>query len=190
MSPFSSTRPDATAASSVSAPARSCNITGNVTASSATAGVTGSGTATRWSSRGSYGPGHNNTPSFAWRTAAREPSGVEACWARPVSALVRVGGVLLTYGIAKRLYGRTAGIVAAIVLGSCFQFIAAGRFGTSDMLLTFFLSGTPYPYRPAQDHPPGRAPRAWSCVCSSSGGARDLGRPLRYCSGGRAGSLR
>ena len=100
-----------------------------------------------------YVPWYNKPPLYIWMTAALYHFGVNAFWARAVSALAGVGVVLLTYAIAKRLYGRTAGIVAAIVLGSCFQFIAAGRFGTSDMLLTFFLYASLYAYLQAREHP-------------------------------------
>ena len=100
-----------------------------------------------------YVPWYNKPPLYIWLTAPLYHFGVTAFWARAVSALAGVGVVLLTYAIARRFYGRTAGIVAAIVLGSCFQFIAAGRFGTSDMLLTFFLYASLYAYLRAREHP-------------------------------------
>ncbi len=93
-----------------------------------------------------YLPWFNKAPFYIWLTAALYPFGVNAFWARAVSALAGVGVVLITYAIGQRLYGRRIGLSSAIVLGSCYQFIAAGRFGTSDMLLTLFLYAGLYAY--------------------------------------------
>src|SRR5207248_10106952 len=92
-------------------------------------------------------------PLYIWMTAALYPLGVNAFWARAMSALAGVGCILITYGIGNRLYGRLVGIGSAIVLASCYQFIAAGRFGTSDMLLTFFLYAGLYAYLQSREHP-------------------------------------
>ena len=66
--------------------------------------------------------------------------------------MVAVGTILITYGIGNRFCGRLVGIGSAVVLASCYQFIAAGRFGTSDMLLTFFLYGGLYAYVQTREH--------------------------------------
>jgi len=93
-----------------------------------------------------YLPWFNKAPLYIWLTAPLYTFGVNAFWARAVSALAGVGVILLSYAIGKRLYGRPVGVGSAIVLGSCYQFIAAGRFGTSDMLLTLFLYAGLYAY--------------------------------------------
>jgi 4-amino-4-deoxy-L-arabinose transferase-like glycosyltransferase len=100
-----------------------------------------------------YLPWFNKAPLYVWLTAALYPLGVNAFWARAVSALAGVGVILLTYAIGRRLYGRLAGLGAAIVIGSCYQFIAAGRFGTSDMLLTLFLYAGLYAYLQVRERP-------------------------------------
>jgi 4-amino-4-deoxy-L-arabinose transferase-like glycosyltransferase len=100
-----------------------------------------------------YLPWFNKAPLYIWMTAALYPLGVNAFWARAVSALAGVGVILITYSIGQRLYGRLVGIGSAIVLGSCYQFVAAGRFGTSDMLLTFFLYAGLYAYLQARERP-------------------------------------
>lgn len=99
-----------------------------------------------------YLPWFNKAPLYIWMTAALYPLGVNAFWARAVSALAAVGTILITYGIGNRFYGRLVGIGSAVVLASCYQFIAAGRFGTSDMLLTFFLYGGLYAYVQTREH--------------------------------------
>ena len=100
-----------------------------------------------------YLPWFNKAPLYIWMTAALYPLGVNAFWARAVSALAGVGCILITYGIGNRLYGRLVGVGSAVVLASCYQFIAAGRFGTSDMLLTFFLYAGLYAYLQSREHP-------------------------------------
>jgi 4-amino-4-deoxy-L-arabinose transferase-like glycosyltransferase len=100
-----------------------------------------------------YLPWFNKAPLYIWLTAAVYPFGVNAFWARAVSAAAGVGVILITYAIGRRLYGRLVGIGSAIVLGSSYQFIAAGRFGTSDMLLTLFLYAGLYAYLRVRDIP-------------------------------------
>src|SRR5438105_3261407 len=100
-----------------------------------------------------YLPWYNKPPLYIWLTALLYPLGVNAFWARAVSALSGVGVILITYAIGRRLYGRLVGIGSAMVLGSCYQFIAAGRFGTSDMLLTLFLYASLYAYLRTSEKP-------------------------------------
>jgi len=100
-----------------------------------------------------YVPWFNKPPLYIWLTAGLFHFGASAFWARAVSALAAVGVVLITYAIGKRFYGRLAGVTAAVVTCSCYQVLAAARFGTSDMLLTFFLYATLYAYLEARDRP-------------------------------------
>ena len=100
-----------------------------------------------------YLPWFNKAPLYIWLTATLYPFGVNAFWARAVSALAGVGVILITYAIGRRLYGRLVGLGSAVVLGSCYQFIAAGRFGTSDVLLTLFLYAGLYAYLRTRERP-------------------------------------
>lgn len=100
-----------------------------------------------------YVPWFNKPPLYIWLTAGLFHFGASAFWARAISALAAVGVVLITYAIGKRFYGRLAGVTAAVVTCSCYQFLAAARFGTSDMLLTLFLYASLYAYLEARDRP-------------------------------------
>src|SRR5471030_1020796 len=58
-------------------------------------------------------------PLVYWVTAASEAIFGQNEWAvRAVPALFAALGVLLTYAVARRLHGRTAGLAAAAVLGT------------------------------------------------------------------------
>ncbi len=56
------------------------------------------------------------------------------------SALLATTGVLLTYQVARRLWGQRAGIVAGVVLATCAEWWQAGTDTQVDMTLAFFVS--------------------------------------------------
>ncbi|HEY1234247.1 MAG TPA: glycosyltransferase family 39 protein [Candidatus Binatia bacterium] len=56
------------------------------------------------------------------------------------SALLATAGVLLTYRVAARLWGRTAAIVSGVVLVTCSEWWQAGTETQVDMTLAFFVS--------------------------------------------------
>ena len=64
--------------------------------------------------------------------------GVTEFAARLPSAVLAVGSVLLTYGIAKRLFDSSVALLAAIALSSCIMFGVAARAATPDSVLIFF----------------------------------------------------
>jgi len=59
-----------------------------------------------------------------------------------VPALFALGGVLLTYAAARRLYGRTAGRMAAIVLGTSLLYFVLGHILILDMAVSVLMSVT------------------------------------------------
>ncbi len=59
--------------------------------------------------------------------------------ARLWSALTGVLGVALAWYAGRRLLGATAGLYAAVVLGSCLMYVVVGHLNTLDMGLTLFL---------------------------------------------------
>ena len=64
-------------------------------------------------------------------------------WAvRAVPALFALGGVLLAYTAARRIYGRAAGIGAALVLGSSLLYFALARFLILDMAVSVLMSAS------------------------------------------------
>jgi len=56
------------------------------------------------------------------------------------SALLATVGVLVTYRVATRLWGRTAGIVSGVVLVTCSEWWEAGTEAQVDMTLALFVS--------------------------------------------------
>jgi 4-amino-4-deoxy-L-arabinose transferase-like glycosyltransferase len=65
--------------------------------------------------------------------------GVSEFTVRLPSALFAIGGVLLCYMYVRRLFGNAIGFLAALVLGTSFQYLQAGTGARVDMTLTFFL---------------------------------------------------
>lgn len=62
--------------------------------------------------------------------------------ARAVPALFGLGGVLLTYAAARRLYGRGAGLASAFVLGLSILHFALSRILILDMAVSVLMTGT------------------------------------------------
>src|SRR5262252_8113968 len=59
--------------------------------------------------------------------------------ARLWSALTGILGIGLAWFAGRRLFGRTAGLYAALVLGSSMMYVVVGHMNTLDMGLTLFL---------------------------------------------------
>lgn len=62
--------------------------------------------------------------------------------ARFPSALLGLGGVLLTYCLGRRVFGRREGLYGSLVLASSLGYLALGRVNSIDMTLTFFITAT------------------------------------------------
>lgn len=87
-----------------------------------------------------YSPWFHKPPLFMWLTALSfSIGGVTVVAARMVSAFSAVAVVLLTYFLGKKLGGRAQGILSALVLLTTQHFVGAGRFGTTDVLLTLWI---------------------------------------------------
>ena len=80
--------------------------------------------------------------------------------ARAVPAWFALGGVLLTYGAARRLYGRPAGVASAVVLGTSLLYFGTGRFLVLDMPVSVLMSATLFCFILGVGEPPG-ARRRW-----------------------------
>ncbi len=65
--------------------------------------------------------------------------GVNEWTVRLPSALCAIGGMLACYLYVRRLFDQRAGLVAALLLGTTFQYVQAGTGARVDMTLTFFL---------------------------------------------------
>lgn len=55
------------------------------------------------------------------------------------SALLAIGGILICYGYLTQFFNRRIAVMAAIILGSSFQYVQAGTAARVDMTLTFFM---------------------------------------------------
>lgn len=60
--------------------------------------------------------------------------------ARFPSALLGLGGVLLTYFFGRRVFGRREGLYSAVILGSSLGYLVLGRMNSIDMTLTFCMA--------------------------------------------------
>ncbi len=100
-------------------------------------------------------------PLGYWVTAASEDLFGQNEWAvRAVPVLFAVMGALLTYAAARRLQGRTAGLVAAIVLGTSVLWFVIGHIPILDMAVSVYMAATLFCFLLAVREPPG-ARRRW-----------------------------
>jgi 4-amino-4-deoxy-L-arabinose transferase-like glycosyltransferase len=75
--------------------------------------------------------------------------------ARAMPALFGVGGVLLTYAAARRLCGRRAGILSAVVLGTSVLYLALTRVLILDLAVSVLMSATLFLFILGIREPPG-----------------------------------
>ena len=82
-------------------------------------------------------------PLQYWATATAYETFGKANWtARLWSALTGLFGVAITFFIARRIYGTSAGIAAAAILASSLWYFAIAHINTLDMGLTCFMTLT------------------------------------------------
>ena len=80
--------------------------------------------------------------------------------ARLTPALFGLGAVLLTYAATRRLHGRTAGIAAAVVLGTSLLHFVLSRILLLDMAVSALIAATLFCFILAVREPPGPRRRA------------------------------
>jgi 4-amino-4-deoxy-L-arabinose transferase-like glycosyltransferase len=94
-----------------------------------------------------YQPWFEKPPLFIWVTAFfYRLFGVSEFWARAPSALSGVALIGVTYLIGKFIYGERVGLLAAVILSTCYHFLSFSRFGTTDVMLTLFTYLAVYGY--------------------------------------------
>ena len=82
-------------------------------------------------------------PLVYWTTAALESVfGFNEWSVRAVPAIFAVAGILLTYAAARRLHGRTAGLLAALVLGTSLLWFVVGHIPILDTAMAVCMSAT------------------------------------------------
>lgn len=82
-------------------------------------------------------------PLMYWAVAAcLRLFGPDETSLRAMPALFAVGGLLLTYAAARRLYGREAGLASAVVLGTSLLYFTIGHILLLDMAVSVLMSAT------------------------------------------------
>jgi len=71
--------------------------------------------------------------------ASLAAGGVSEFTVRLPSALFAIAGILVCYVYVRKLFDETAALIAALMLGTTFQYLQAGTGARVDMTLTFFL---------------------------------------------------
>jgi 4-amino-4-deoxy-L-arabinose transferase-like glycosyltransferase len=95
-------------------------------------------------------------PLMYWAVAACTVAFGPSEWSmRAGPALFALGGVLLTYAAARRLYGRRAGLAAAAVLGTSLLYFALGRILLLDMAVSVLMSAALFCFILGVREPPG-----------------------------------
>ena len=82
-------------------------------------------------------------PLFYWMNAGSMALlGKNELAVRLPTALAALGTILIVYLAGRRLFGRRAGMLAALILGICAGHHALGRIAITDMTLTFLLTAS------------------------------------------------
>jgi 4-amino-4-deoxy-L-arabinose transferase-like glycosyltransferase len=101
-------------------------------------------------------PYFEKPPLVYWAVAACERFLGPSEWSvRLTPALFAVGGILMAYGAARRLYGRDAGFWSAIVLGTSLLYMAMGHLVGLDMAVSVLMSATLFCFVLGVREPPG-----------------------------------
>lgn len=84
---------------------------------------------------------------FYWLGAAAIKIGGLNLWSlRSINALLGLAGCLLTYLTARKLYNRTTGLLAAMILATSCLYFVMNHMISLDLPVTIFLSGTLYAF--------------------------------------------
>ena len=86
-------------------------------------------------------------PLFMWVTALFDRIfGISEFSARFPSALSGLALIAVTYVVGKAAYGKRVGLLAAVILLTCYHFLSFARFGTMEVMLTLFTYLAVYGY--------------------------------------------
>jgi 4-amino-4-deoxy-L-arabinose transferase-like glycosyltransferase len=99
-------------------------------------------------------------PLVYWLTAASEKLlGLNEWAVRVVPAAFALWGVLLTYGAARRLHGRNAGVLSAVVLGTSLLWFIVGHIPILDMAVSVLMARALFCFLLGLREPPGKLRR-------------------------------
>ena len=97
---------------------------------------------------------------------------------RLTPTLFGLGGVLLTYAAARRLHGRLAGLMAAIVLGTSLLYLVLSRILLLDMAVSVLMSATLFCFILGVREPSGSQRRWWFLGLYASAALATLAKGL------------
>lgn len=105
-------------------------------------------------------PYFEKPPLAYWMVAACEEVLGPSEWSvRLAPALFALGGILATYGAARRIYGRDAGFWAAVILGTSLLYLALGHLLLIDVPLAALMGATLFCFILGVREEPGAARR-------------------------------
>lgn len=88
-----------------------------------------------------FEPWYIHPPLWFWTAGAAVAAfGLNEFALRLPSAVFGLLAAWATYRAGRRLYGETTGVVAALALGSCLEFVVISRLAILDTMLTFFTT--------------------------------------------------
>jgi 4-amino-4-deoxy-L-arabinose transferase-like glycosyltransferase len=104
-------------------------------------------------------------PLVYWTTAVCLKLFGPSEWSmRATPALFALAGVLLTYAAARRLHGRHAGLLAAVVLGTSILYFVIAHIMLLDMAVSVFMAATLFCFILGVREDPGACRRWWFYV--------------------------
>tara|TARA_R110002110_G_scaffold64634_17_gene178623 strand:+ start:82 stop:1911 length:1830 start_codon:yes stop_codon:yes gene_type:complete len=102
-------------------------------------------------------------PLFYWLEASTiKVLGVSEWSMRLWPALLGLFGALMTYGVARRFYGRAAGLVASTVVATSLMYYALARFVILDMAVSVFMCAALFSFLLAAEEEDERKSIWWS----------------------------
>lgn len=108
---------------------------------------------------------------FYWLgTAAIKVAGINLWSIRSINALLGLIGCLFTYFMGRKLYNRTTGILASLILGTSSLYFVMSHMISLDLTVTLFLTISLYTFLLGLIKPPGIARRLylWSAFASAA----------------------
>ena len=95
-------------------------------------------------------------PLVYWAVASAQKFLGPSEWSlRAVPALFALWGVLITYGAARKLHGREAGLLSALVLGTSLLYFALGHILILDMAVSVLMGRALFSFIVGVGEPPG-----------------------------------
>jgi 4-amino-4-deoxy-L-arabinose transferase-like glycosyltransferase len=85
-------------------------------------------------------------PPLLMTAALYRVFGISEFWARFVAAASGIGLVITTYLLGAFFFSKRAGVLAALILLTCYHFVSFSRFGTMEVTLTLFAYSAIYGY--------------------------------------------